>query len=87
MFEHVGDADAPRVPFYLREMSAKHVDGYVCRRRRETATDHTIHKELTALRRVLRLAKRHGEWSGDLDSVMPEHFAPKYEPKTRAVAG
>lgn len=85
VFEHGGDGKAPRVPFHLRSMSAKAVDDYISLRRRETVVDHTIHKELTTLRLVLKLAKRHRLWSGDLDSVMPESFSPKYEPKSRAL--
>ncbi len=85
VFEHQGEVDAPRMPFALRSISAKTVDQFISRRRAETASDHTIHKELTVLRLVLKLAKRHELWAGDVGAVMPLSFSPKYEPKARAL--
>ena len=46
---------------------------------------HTIKKELGSLRLALKLAKRAGLWSGDLDAVMPDDFSPQYKPRTRAL--
>lgn len=46
-------------------------------------SDHTISKELICLRGTLKLAKRHGLWTGDIDAVMPVAFAPGYEPGDR----
>jgi integrase len=46
-------------------------------------SEHTIHKELVVLRSALKLAKRRGLWSGDLDAVLPVGFAPDYEPVER----
>jgi len=46
-------------------------------------TDHTIAKELVALRAALKLAKRRGIWKGDLAEVLPVGFAPEYKPRNR----
>ena len=46
-------------------------------------TDHTIAKELVAVRAALKLAKRRGIWKGDLAEVLPVGFAPEYKPRNR----
>src|SRR5438876_563391 len=46
-------------------------------------TDHTIAKELVALRAALKLAKRRGIWKGDLAEILPVGFAPEYKPRNR----
>ena len=69
--------------FRLRNLTAHIVDEFISTRRRETASDHTIHKELTTLRAALKLSKRAGTWGGDLDAIMPIGFSPGYKPKTR----
>jgi integrase len=46
-------------------------------------TDHTIAKELVALRAALKLAKRRGIWKGDPAEVLPVGFAPDYKPRER----
>src|SRR5205823_11178569 len=46
-------------------------------------TDHTIAKELVALRAALKLAKRRGIWKGDPAEVLPVAFAPEYKPRER----
>jgi site-specific recombinase XerD len=46
-------------------------------------TDHTIAKELVALRAALKLAKRRGIWKGDPAEVLPVGFAPEYKPFER----
>lgn len=85
LFEHGGAVESPRRPFALRAMSALAVDDYISARRKETATDHTIAKELVTLRLALKQAARHGSWGGSLEAVMPDSFSSKYEPKTRAL--
>lgn len=72
-------------PFPLASLRASHVDAYVDRRRAEGTADTTIGKELTALRRALKLAKRRGKWRGDLESVLPSRFGGGYKPKERAL--
>lgn len=59
---------------------------YVAHRRRGTAdsrgvTDYTIHRELTALRRVLNNAVRAGTFKRIPREVLPKH-KPGYEPRT-----
>jgi integrase len=46
-------------------------------------TDHTIAKELVALRAALKLAKRRGIWRGDVAEILPVGFAPEYKPRER----
>src|SRR5438874_8131352 len=46
-------------------------------------TDHTIAKELVALRAALKLAKRRGIWKGDPAEVLPVGFAPEYKPRNQ----
>jgi len=43
--------------------------------------EHTISKELVALRAALKLARRAGMWKGDPAQVLPVGFAPDYEPR------
>ena len=44
-------------------------------------TQNTIHKELVALRQVLKRARRRGEFRKDPSEVLPIGFSPKYEPR------
>ena len=64
-------------------MTAAKVDGYIAQRRGEGVTDSTIHKELTAWRRAMKLAKRANIWDGEIDRVFPIAFAPGYRPRER----
>lgn len=61
------------------------VDAYIRQRRGEEASDHTIHKELGALKVLLGIAKRRGWWEGDLDTLTPEGWSPSYKPRERAL--
>lgn len=61
------------------------VDEYVTTRRREGVSNNTIARELTCLRQMLRLAKRAGEFAGDLDQIMPVGFSADYKPRTRVL--
>jgi integrase len=67
----------------LRSVTAARVDGYIAQRRSEGVTDSTIHKELTAWRKAMRLAKRANLWDGEIDRVFPIAFAPGYKPRER----
>ena len=69
--------------FPLRRLNAAAVDGYISARRAEGAGDHTISKELVALRAALKIASRAGQWMGNLTAVMPTAFDPGYKPKER----
>lgn len=46
-------------------------------------SEHTIHKELTTLRKALRLAQRRGLWRGAIEHVLPAGFSPEYKPRKR----
>src|SRR2546430_12759209 len=67
-------------PCRLSQIDANLVDRYIAARRKETATEHTIKKELDALKVVLGFAKRAGWWSGDADAIFPK-FSADYEPR------
>lgn len=69
--------------FPLRRLNAAVVDGYISTRRSDGAGDHTISKELVALRAALKLAARAGQWLGNLTAVMPAAFDPGYKPRER----
>lgn len=70
----------------LAELGARQVDLFIKQRlETEGAARTTIGKELTALRQVLRVAKRHGAFPFDLQEVMPIGFETEHEPKTRAL--
>ncbi len=63
------------------QVSAATVDAYCEQRLAEGAKRNTIAKELIALRGVLRLALRRGQFSAPLESVLPKWDA-LYEPRT-----
>lgn len=46
---------------------------------------HTVTKELTTFRQVMRQAKRRGDWKGDVEDVMPELWKVGYTPRRRAL--
>jgi integrase len=74
-------ADTPLATF----CNSAPLDAYVSARRREKVKDATIYKELVVFRSALKLAKRRGLWSGDLDAVLPQ-VAPKYVPRRTTIS-
>lgn len=62
-------------------MHSDRVDEYIARRDEEGVSASTIHKELVALRQILKQAKRKKWIKGELDEVMPVGFSPKYVPR------
>jgi integrase len=62
-------------------MQSEKVDQYISTREEEGVTASTIHKELVALRQILKQAKRRKWVRGEMDEVMPVGFSPKYVPK------
>lgn len=72
-----------RIGFPLAQLGAPEVDGYISRRRGEGAKDATVAKELSVLRKALRLAVRARLWRGRVDEVIPVAFSPSYEPRKR----
>ncbi len=69
----------------VASIGATQVDAYIRQRRGEGASDHTVHKELGALKVMLGLAKRRGWWEGDLDTLTPEGWSAGYRPRDRAL--
>lgn len=67
----------------LSVITAASVDDYIQQRKNETATPHTIHKELTTLRGLLKVAKRRKEFRGDVSEVLPVGYSPQYEPRKK----
>jgi integrase len=61
------------------------VDEYITTRSKEGAANNTIHKELTCLWQMLKLAKRAREFAGDLDELKPSDFSAGYVPRTRVL--
>jgi integrase len=68
----------------LTRVDASAIDRFVVARLKRVKRT-TVGKELTTLRGVLRLAKRHGKYRRDLDEVMPIDFRTDYVPRTRAL--
>lgn len=62
-------------------MHSDRIDEYIAQRQREGVSASTIHKELVALRQILKQAKRKKWIKGELDEVMPVGFSPKYTPR------
>jgi len=71
----------------LATINARGVDGYVDRRLQEGACRNTILKELVVLRGTLKVAKRRGEYPGDIAAVMPDGFATDHKPRERFLTG
>ncbi len=67
----------------LGDIDAQMVDSYTATRMEEGASKNTIGKELTALRGVLKLARRHKLYPYPLDEVMPERWEIDAEPRKR----
>lgn len=57
------------------------VDQYRDTREEEGAAHYTISKEFTALRQVLKRAKRAGQYGGDLTTLFPLGYGHGYEPR------
>lgn len=66
----------------LSQLTRAEVMAFVQQREAETAHSHTIHRELTALRRALRSAQGAGEFIKDPRAVLPR-YAAGYVPRTR----
>ncbi len=77
--------------FPLARMNARVVKDFISSRRSEFVdkaetkriSDHTIGKELIAVRAALKLAVREGLWRGDPKAIVPVAFAPEYDPRER----
>lgn len=62
------------------------IDEYIATRSGEGVVNGTIHKELACLFQLLKLAKRAGEYAGDLSALKPVGFSLDYTPTKRTLA-
>lgn len=69
----------------LANIDATSVDRFIAKRLEEGAKRNTIGKELTALRSALKVAKRRGEFLGDVAEVMPVQWSAGYKPRARVL--
>ncbi|MDB4929975.1 MAG: integrase family protein [Myxococcaceae bacterium] len=69
--------------FLLVNFTSATSDQYIATRRDDGVSDHTIFKELHALKGALSTARRARIWFGRVDDVMPERFSANYQPRTR----
>lgn len=67
----------------LALVDARAIDRFIEARLEEGASRNTVHKELTVIRATLKVAKRRGEYTRDIDAVMPDGFSANYKPRTR----
>lgn len=66
----------------LADLMHDAVSAYIKKREREGAHSHTVHRELTALRRILKSASYVGEFPRDPRSVIPK-YSSGYKPRKR----
>lgn len=78
--ERIFGSDLP-----IAHIDAPAVDKFIAKRLGEGAKRNTIGKELTALRGMLKVAKRAKKWPYDLDEVLPAEWSNDYEPRTTAL--
>ncbi len=71
------------LPPLLTDLRARHVDMMIDHRRAEGSSRSTIAKDLIVVRLALKLAKRRGMWTGDVDAVLPHRFGVDYQPVAR----
>lgn len=71
------------LPPLLADIRARNVDMMIDHRRAEGSSRSTIAKDLIVLRLALKLAKRRGQWAGDVDAVLPHRFGVDYQPRER----
>lgn len=69
----------------LQSIDARKLDDFISARIKEGASRNTLGKELTALRGLLKLAKRRKEFKLDLGEVLPEQWSTGYKPRERAL--
>lgn len=69
----------------LSDMEPERISSYIDQRRSEDASQHTISKELGALRHLLRIAKRRGQYGGEIEDLFPLGFGSGYEPRRRSL--
>ncbi len=75
--------------FRMERIDARLVEEYIAARESGTVEiapvkQITVHDELGTLRGILKVAKHHGLWRGEIVEVMPIAYARKHTPKKRA---
>lgn len=70
----------------VSRLDADAFDTFVRRRRGEGISNHTISKEVACMLRALKLSKRLGLYSGDLDTLRPPDLSAGYVPRTRTLS-
>jgi integrase len=69
----------------LVKVDARMVDKYITTRLEEGASKNTVSKELVALRGLLKVARRRGEYDKEPSQVMPIAFDSGYTPRKRVL--
>lgn len=69
--------------FDLTQITPADVDGYLDRRVGEGVALYTAGKEIKILFSALRLAKRHGRWLGDVDTLRSDELHGAHTPRDR----
>jgi integrase len=69
----------------LAAVDATAVDRYIETRLGEGTKRNTIGKELTTLRAALKVARRRGEYAGDVAAVLPVGWSNDYKPRAAVV--
>ena len=70
----------------LARVDARAVDAFIEMRLAEGAARSTIQKDLVTIRAMLKVAKRRGEFRGEVAGVMPDGFEAGYRPRSRFLA-
>lgn len=66
----------------MASIDAPAVDRFIAQRRREGVKDNTIHRELTCMMQMLKLARRAGVYHLEISQVKPIGFSTGYVPRT-----
>lgn len=67
----------------LATLTGEMVRAYIKQRLEETASRHTIHKELVTMKLMLKVARSNGAFPADIQALFPAKFAPQYVPRRR----
>lgn len=70
----------------LVKIGAREVDGYIETREEEGASRSTIYKEIVALRGLLKVARRRGEYDKEPSQVFPVGYGSGYKPRKRVLS-
>jgi integrase len=65
----------------MMDIDAKAVDRFIDQRQKEGVTNNTIHRELTCMMQMLKLARRNGAFHLEISQVKPFGFSADYVPR------